>query len=94
MAALAAADAASATTASKGGATLLAPVLLVHDGIPIEVSVHAAPRAVMRELQHMFSGKKFSLSTRVLALPTSQHTASLQVSGSMLVSSWANTRAW
>ncbi len=75
MAALAAADAASATTASKGGATLLAPVLLVHDGIPIEVSVHAAPRAVMRELQHMFSGKKFSLSTRVLALPTSQHTA-------------------
>ena len=29
----------------------------------------------MRELQHMFSGKKLKLSDRVLALPTTQHTA-------------------
>ncbi|KAH8096404.1 hypothetical protein JL720_3775 [Aureococcus anophagefferens] len=71
---VASADAAKPAGAAPSG-TLRAPVLLRHDGIPIEVSVHASPRAVMRELQHMFSGKKLKLSDRVLALPTTQHTA-------------------
>ena len=71
---VASAEAAKPAGAAPSG-TLRAPVLLQHDGIPIEVSVHASPRAVMRELQHMFSGKKLKLSDRVLALPTTQHTA-------------------
>jgi len=71
---VASAEAAKPAGAAPSG-TLRAPVLLQHDGIPIEVSVHASPRAVMRELQHMFSGKKLKLGDRVLALPTTQHTA-------------------
>lgn len=53
----------------------MTPTLLLHGEEPIEVSVHVAPRAVMRELRHLFTEKKFDLDTRVLCLPTSQHTA-------------------
>ena len=59
---------------SKTTVTLKPPHLLVHNKDELEVSIHVAPRAVLRELQQVFGGK-ITFEDAVVAIPTTQHTA-------------------
>ena len=59
---------------SKTTVTLKPPHLLVHNKDELEVSIHVAPRAVLRELQQVFGGK-ITFDDAVVAIPTTQHTA-------------------
>ena len=62
----------------RASSTLMAPARILHGAEAIEVSVHVAPRAMMRELHHVFGETRFPLDARVLCVPTSQQ-ASLQL---------------
>ena len=59
-------------SSSSSTTTLRAPTCVLHGAEAIEVSVHVAPRALMRELRHLFGNARFSLDARVLCVPTSQ----------------------
>jgi len=60
--------------AAMASSTLRPQALITHAGNQIEVSVHTAPRAVLRELRQVFGGR-VSLDDAVVCLPTSQNTS-------------------
>jgi hypothetical protein len=61
-----------AAQAERAASTLRPPARLLHGADALEVSVHVAPRALMRELRHLFGDARLPRDARVLCVPTSQ----------------------
>ncbi|TYZ59838.1 hypothetical protein PybrP1_005474 [[Pythium] brassicae (nom. inval.)] len=63
-------DARSDLRSTRALGALLAPTE-IRDGF--QVSVHECPKLLLRELQHVFPGRRFGKDARALALLTCQH---------------------